>query len=45
MTTPLEEKEERQMGKAASLAMELSKEKKRLQEELEDMLKFHISQI
>ena len=25
------------MGKAASLAMELSKEKKRLQEELEEM--------
>ena len=33
----IEYKEERQMGKAASLAMELSKEKKRLQEELEDM--------
>jgi hypothetical protein len=35
--TQVEYKEERQMGKAASLAMELSKEKKRLQEELEDM--------
>ena len=36
--TPKEEyKEERQMSKAASLAMELSKEKKRLQEELEEM--------
>jgi hypothetical protein len=34
--TQVEYKEERQMGKAASLAMELSKEKKRLQEELED---------
>ena len=33
----VEYKEEKQMGKAASLAMELSKEKKRLQEELEDM--------
>lgn len=30
-------KEERQMSKAGSLAMELSKEKKRLQEELEEM--------
>ena len=30
-------KEEKQMGKAGSLAMELSKEKKRLQEELEEM--------
>jgi hypothetical protein len=29
--------EERQMSKAGSLAMELSKEKKRLQEELEEM--------
>jgi len=36
-TQKVEYKEERQMGKAASLAMELSKEKKRLQEELEDM--------
>ena len=35
--TQVEYKEERQMGKAASLAMELSKEKKRLQEELEEM--------
>ena len=35
--TQVEYKEERQMGKAASLAMELSKEKKRLQEELSDM--------
>ena len=35
--TQIEYKEERQMGKAASLAMELSKEKKRLQEELEEM--------
>jgi len=33
----VEYKEEKQMGKAASLAMELSKEKKRLQEELEEM--------
>jgi len=30
-------KEERQMSKAGSLAMELSKEKRRLQEELEEM--------
>ena len=30
-------KEDRQMSKAGSLAMELSKEKKRLQEELEEM--------
>ena len=36
-TTKEEYKEERQMSKAASLAMELSKEKKRLQEELEEM--------
>jgi len=36
-TTQVEYKEEKQMGKAASLAMELSKEKKRLQEELEEM--------
>ena len=35
--TQIEYKEEKQMGKAASLAMELSKEKKRLQEELEEM--------
>ena len=33
----VEYKEDRQMSKAASLAMELSKEKKRLQEELEEM--------
>jgi len=33
----VEYKEEKQMGKAASLAMELSKEKKRLQQELEEM--------
>jgi len=32
-----EYQQERQMSKAASLAMELSKEKKRLQEELEEM--------
>ena len=37
VTAQVEYKEEKQMGKAASLAMELSKEKKRLQEELEDM--------
>jgi len=37
VTTQVEYKEEKQMGKAASLAMELSKEKKRLQEELEEM--------
>ena len=36
-TTQVEYKEEKQMGKAASLAMELSKEKKRLQQELEEM--------
>ena len=36
-TAKEEYKEERQMSKAASLAMELSKEKKRLQEELEEM--------
>ena len=35
--TQIEYKEDKQMGKAASLAMELSKEKKRLQEELSDM--------
>ena len=35
--TQVEYKEEKQMGKAASLAMELSKEKKRLQQELEEM--------
>ena len=33
----VEYKEEKQMGKAASLAMELSKEKKRLQQDLEEM--------
>jgi len=37
VTAQVEYKEEKQMGKAASLAMELSKEKKRLQEELEEM--------
>jgi hypothetical protein len=37
MTDTKEVIDERVMGKAASLAMELSKEKKRLQEELEDM--------
>jgi len=36
-TAQVEYKEDRQMSKAASLAMELSKEKKRLQEELEEM--------
>ncbi len=36
-TTKQEYKEERQMSKAASLAMELSKEKARLQEELQEM--------
>jgi hypothetical protein len=37
-STPKEEyQQERQMSKAASLAMELSKEKARLQRELEDM--------
>ena len=35
--TQVEFKEERQMSKAVSLAIELRKEKKRLQEELEDM--------
>lgn len=35
--TKEEYKEERSMSKAATLAMELSKEKKRLQEELEEM--------
>jgi len=37
VTAQVEYKEEKQMGKAASLAMELSKEKKRLQQELEEM--------
>ncbi len=32
-----EYKEERQMSKAASLAMELSKEKKRMQEEFDEL--------
>jgi len=36
-TAKEEYKEERTMSKAATLAMELSKEKKRLQEELEEM--------
>jgi hypothetical protein len=35
--TQVEFKEERQMSKAVSLAIELRKEKKRLQEDLEDM--------
>ena len=37
MTEQSEYHEQRTMSKAATLAMELSKEKKRLQEELEDM--------
>lgn len=37
ITAKEEYQQERQMSKAASLAMELSKEKKRLQEELEEM--------
>ena len=35
--TQVESKEERQMSKAASLAMELSKEKKRMQEEFDEL--------
>ena len=35
--TQVESKEERQMSKAASLAMELSKEKKRMQEEFYEL--------